>query len=111
VRAGCGTACPIIASFMKMVLAKGRTPAGRILRSKTIAEMLRPQNAESPMYLDYRIGLAWKLDEMAGSPAAGHGGDARRRHSSLLILPEEKLGVFVKFDSNELMNAVGNEIP
>jgi CubicO group peptidase (beta-lactamase class C family) len=93
-----------VASFMKMVLADGATPAGPFLRSETVAEMLRPQNAQVPMDLSFRIGLAWDLDEMAGSLTAGHNGDARCYHSSLLILPEEKLGVFVTSGSSESMN-------
>jgi CubicO group peptidase (beta-lactamase class C family) len=95
-----------MASFMKMALADGITPSGRFLRAGTMAEMLRPQNAETPMDLDFRMGLGWELDEIAGSLTAEHGGDARFYHSYLRILPEEKLGVFAISGSHESMSLV-----
>jgi hypothetical protein len=91
---------------MKMVLAGGMASSGQILRTETMAEMLRPQNADVPMDLDFCIGLAWMLDEIAGLPTVGHNGDAMCYHSSLLILPEEKLGVFVTSGSDESLSLV-----
>lgn len=91
--------------FMQMVFAKGMSGNQRILQPDTLEEMLRPQNADIPLDLDMRIGLAWGVggSESIGIAGAGliasHSGEIPGTHSALMILPEHKLGVVVLANS------------
>ena len=94
-----------LSRFMQMVFAKGMSGNHRILQSETLVEMLRPQNLDAPLDLDFRIGLGWMLDESAGfsinnaGTVANHGGAIPGFRSKLMILPGHKLGVVVLSNS------------
>lgn len=88
--------------FLEMVFAGGRAGEQQILKPETLAEMLRPQNANVPLDLDFRIGLGWMLtgiDVANAGPMAQHGGATLMFHSYLAALPEHKLGVVVLANS------------
>ena len=88
--------------FLEMVFADGRSGEQQILKPQTLAEMLRPQNANIPLDLDLRIGLGWMLsgiDVPNAGPVAQHGGATLLFHSYLAALPEQKLGVVVLANS------------
>jgi len=88
--------------FLEMVFAGGRSGEQQILKPQTLAEMLRPQNANIPLDLDLRIGLGWMLsgiDVPNAGPVAQHGGATLLSHSYLAALPEQKLGVVVLANS------------
>lgn len=91
-----------LSRFMEMVFAGGVAGDRRILAKETVAEMLRPQNANVPLDADFRIGLGWILSgvniENAG-PVAQHDGATLLYRSQLAILPEQKLGVVVLANS------------
>lgn len=101
-----------LSRFMQMVFAEGMSGNRRILRPQTIIEMLRPQNADIPLDLGFRIGLGSVLGESAslsindaGKVAYLAGGIPGFR-SELMTLPDHKLGVVVlsNSESAEVVN-------
>lgn len=91
-----------LARFAAMVFAGGEARGGRVLKVETVAEMLRPQNANVPLDLDARIGIGWFIGRPAlqhGGKVVLHGGATRNFHSSLVALPEHKLAVVVLSNS------------
>ncbi|MBC7962211.1 MAG: beta-lactamase family protein [Steroidobacteraceae bacterium] len=94
-----------LARFMQMVFAGGRAGERQIIRPETLAEMLRPQNADVPLDLNFRIGLAWMLSGLGGidirnaGPVAHHSGATLYHRSQLITLPQQKLGVVVLTNS------------
>jgi len=94
-----------LSRFMEMVFAGGRSGEKQIIKPETLAEMLRPQNADVPLDLDFRIGLGWFLGNLAGidtkktGPVAQHDGATLYHRSQLIALPEQKLGVVVLANS------------
>jgi hypothetical protein len=104
-----------LSRFMQMVFAAGRADERQIIKPETLAEMLRPQNADVPLDLDIRIGLAWMLGDAAlqnGGPVASHGGATCHHRSQLIVLPEHKLGIVVLANSStsgSVVNKVATE--
>ncbi|MDA8428700.1 MAG: serine hydrolase [Geobacteraceae bacterium] len=94
-----------LSRFMEMVFAGGRAGEKQIIKPETLAEMLRPQNADVPLDLDLRIGLGWFLGNLDGidtketGPVAQHDGATLYHRSQLIVLPEQKLGVVVLANS------------
>jgi CubicO group peptidase (beta-lactamase class C family) len=103
-----------LSRFMKMVFAGGRVGERQIIRPETLAEMLRPQNANDPLDLDLRIGLGWFLGSLSGidvkktGPVAQHDGATLYHRSQMIVLPEQKLGVVVLSNSATAGEVVGN---
>lgn len=95
-----------LSRFMQMVFARGMSGEGRILKPETLAEMLRPQNVDVPLDLNFRVGLGWMLSGMGSidirnaGPVAHHAGGTVHFHSQLITLPEHKLGVVVLSNSS-----------
>lgn len=93
--------------FMEMLAAEGAVPSRgaasggqpereRILEAATFAEMGRPQNADVPLDLDFRIGLTFWLVNPTSVPDAelmSHGGDLPPFHAVLTGAPGEDLAV------------------
>jgi CubicO group peptidase (beta-lactamase class C family) len=94
-----------LSRFMQMIFAEGRSGGRQIVKSETLAEMLRPQNAKVPLDLDFRIGLGWMLNPFGGidsklaGPVAHHNGATLYHRSQMIVLPEQKLGVVVLSNS------------
>lgn len=92
--------------FMSMVFADGKSGNQQILKPKTLAEMLRPQNTDVPLDLNFRIGLGWMLSTLGSSAiqnagtVAHHSGGTAYFRSQMYILPEHKLGVVVLSNSS-----------
>jgi CubicO group peptidase (beta-lactamase class C family) len=103
-----------LSKFMEMVFAQGKSGEHKILEPETLAEMLRVQNADIPLDLNFRIGLGWMLSGLGNidiknaGPVANHGGATLLFRSQLIILPEHKLGVVVLANSFTSGNTVGN---
>jgi CubicO group peptidase (beta-lactamase class C family) len=101
-----------LSKFMQMVFGHGMSGANPILKPETLAEMLRPQNTSVPLDLDFRIGLGWMLGTSEGigihgaGAVADHGGGIPGFRSSLMILPEQKMGVVVLSNSDSADAAV-----
>jgi CubicO group peptidase (beta-lactamase class C family) len=99
-----------MARFISMVLANGSYQGASILQSRTLAEMLRPQNAGVKLDLEFRIGLNWLLSRPALSHAGRtcwHDGGSPHFFSILVALPDAKLGAVVLSHSDGGMVNVG----
>ncbi len=96
--------------FMQAALNQGRTPDQRIIGSKTLSMMTRPQSEGLPLDFGFQMGLGWCLD---GFPVAGaqkviwHNGGTFLFNSHMAILPEKKLGVVVLSNSAQGGDIVG----
>ena len=110
---GLNTSVLDLSRFVRMVFAGGKAGDRRIMKPETLAEMLRPQNAEVPLDLDFRVGLGWMLgglgdiDIRNGGPVAHHAGATLLFHGQMIVLPERKLGVVVLANSDTSGRAVG----
>ena len=91
-----------LSRFIEMVFAKGRSGGKQIIKAETLAEMLRPQNTDVPLDLDWRIGLAWILPKPKNKNmglTASHSGTTLNYAGQLIVLPEHKLGVVILANS------------
>jgi hypothetical protein len=98
-----------IAHFMQMVLAGGQYNGKQILKTESLHEMFRVQNANVPLDFDSKVGLGWMLNSVEVQRAgtvASHGGLTMNFHSLMAVLPEHKLGVVVLSNSTTAQNAV-----
>ena len=98
--------------FLSMIFADGKAAGGQILKPATLAEMLRPQNAATPLDLNFHVGLGWMLSTLGtttlenAGPVAHHGGSTIFFRSQLYALPEHKLGVVVLTNTSSTENVV-----
>ena len=106
---GMYSSVPDMAQFIKMVLADGMSPGGRVLSAQAIAEMTAPQATNLPLdkalHADVN-GLGWDTLQnpnlmYAGRQCAKDGASICFR-SYMLIMLDQKLGVAV------LQNTPGN---
>lgn len=96
--AGLVSSATDLSHFVQMLFAGGRFDGKPVLKPQSIAEMLRVQNAQVPLDLDTRVGLAWRLSGVRFPQArqvAWLNNDSPYARGRLLILPEQKLGVIV----------------
>jgi len=102
---GLNTSVLDLSRFISMVFADGWAMQRQIVKSGTLAEMLRPQNSRVPLDLSFRVGLGWMLSSIGGidiknaGPVAHHSGATIYHRSQLILLPEQKLGVVVLANS------------
>jgi CubicO group peptidase (beta-lactamase class C family) len=102
---GLNTSVLDLSRFVRMVLAGGKAGDRQLIKPETLAEMLRPQNTDVPLDLDFRVGLGWMLgglgdiDIRNGGPVAHHAGATLLFHGQMIVLPERKLGVVVLANS------------
>jgi hypothetical protein len=92
-----------LSRFMQMVFAKGEVGNRQILQPDMIVEMLRPQNIAITLDFEKRIGLGWFLGygKNTNEDIAAHNGATPLFRTSLIILPEKKIGVVVLTNSAE----------
>ncbi|MBI5592668.1 MAG: beta-lactamase family protein [Deltaproteobacteria bacterium] len=101
-----------LSRFIQMVLAGGRAGEQQIIKPETLAEMLRPQNADVPLDLNFHTGLGWALSILGNAdirnagPVIHHSGATLYHRSMLIVLPEHKLGVVVLANSATAGNVV-----
>lgn len=79
-----------LAKFVAMLAAEGDAPGGRVLKAESLREMWTPQIDPKGGY-----GLAFVLGEWRGRKTVGHGGAVYGHSTTLVFLPEEKIGVVV----------------
>jgi len=92
-----------MAQFTSTVLANGSHQGVSILRSQTLAEMLRPQDEDIKLDQGFRIGLNWMLSRPTLSYAGRvcwHDGGTPHFFSVLVALPDVKLGAVVLSNSD-----------
>lgn len=94
-----------LSRFMAMVFNAGKANDAQIIKPETLSEMLRPQNTDVPLDLNFRVGLAWQLSGLGdinirnAGTVAHHSGATINHHAMLLVLPDHKLGVVVLSNS------------
>jgi CubicO group peptidase (beta-lactamase class C family) len=110
---GLNTSVLDLSRFVRMVLAGGKTGDRQLITPETVAEMLRPQNADVPIDLDFRVGLGWMLGDLGDidirndGSVAHHAGATLLFHGQMIVLPERKLGVVVLSNSDTAGRVVG----
>ena len=99
----CSTAQDM-ANFMIAHLGEGRFENSQILKPETVA-LMQTQLFTNDKRLD---GFAYGFIEetVNGMRVLWHGGDIGYWHSILAIIPDENLGLFVGYNSNEGIQAV-----
>jgi CubicO group peptidase (beta-lactamase class C family)/D-alanyl-D-alanine dipeptidase len=93
--------------FLSVLFAGGRAPGGQIVRPETLEAMWTPQFAESGARSGFGIGFG--VARAGGRRIVGHNGAIYGFATSLLALPEEKLGV-VAVTTRDSANAVLDRI-
>jgi CubicO group peptidase (beta-lactamase class C family) len=87
-----------MAIWMMTHLGKGAYRGQRILAESTVVQMHTRQQGHDPRIPGF--GLGFYEQTAAGPRGVGHGGDTQWFHSDMLLLPEERVGVFVSFNTN-----------
>ena len=104
--AGLSSTVTDLSRFMQMVFSQGMANGRQVLKPGTIAEMLRPQNANVPLDLGLTAGLGWMLgglgdiDIRNAGTVAHLSGATLVFHSQMIVLPEHRLGVVVLANSS-----------
>jgi CubicO group peptidase (beta-lactamase class C family)/D-alanyl-D-alanine dipeptidase len=95
--------------FLSTLFAGGRAvTGGRILKTETLETMWTPQYPSSTGTRAF--GLGFGLGSLAGHRLVGHGGAVYGFATTLLALPDDKLGVVVvttKDSANPVVDAIG----
>jgi CubicO group peptidase (beta-lactamase class C family) len=87
-----------MAKFMLAHLNGGKLGDAQILKAETAQLMQGRQMSASP-YVN-GSGLGFYETWINGRRVIGHGGDMIAFHSDLLLLPEEKIGIFVSYNTS-----------
>ena len=103
-----------LSRFIQLFFAKGEVGNRQLLQPDTIDEMLRPQNEKVTLDFGKQIGLGWFLNYTRNEnlKMASHGGATPLFRTSLVILPQKKLGVVVLTNSTEggrIQGKIANE--
>jgi len=89
--------------FMLALLGGGTLEGKRIIAADTLAEMMRPQ-LPAPSGLP-RMALAFHEHTIEGHRVIGHFGANQFFRSALTLIPEERFGLFVSYNSAGTSNA------
>lgn len=82
-----------LSRFLSALFAGGRGPGGRVLRTKSLKDMWRPQFATAGAAEGF--GLGFHVSQLGDHRRVGHGGAIYGFATELEALPDEKLGVIV----------------
>ncbi len=113
--ASINTSVQEITAWMRLHLGSpGEVDGIRLLEPETLREMHRPQNALADGGLAGPVssyGLGWRLSTHNGVRTSSHGGATDGMNTTLVLVPEENLGVVVVTNTfNGFMNAVANRV-
>jgi CubicO group peptidase (beta-lactamase class C family) len=113
--AAINTSVAEIATWMRLHLGTpGEVDGVRLLREETVREMHRAQNRIPDRGLTGELssyGLGWSLSTYEGRRVSRHGGATDGMNATLVLVPEENLGVIVTTNTfNGFMNALANRI-
>lgn len=101
-----------LSHFLSMVFADGRAGTTQVLKPESLREMLKAQNIDVPLDLNFHQGLGWMLSTLGAStienagPVAHHAGAMINYRGQLYALPEHKLGVIVLANSASAGRAI-----
>lgn len=87
-----------MAKFMIAHLNNGELDGKRILSDSTAQRMHTRAFAHDPRLPGFALGFYEKSSH--GLRIIGHGGDTRWFHTDLALIPDEKLGVFVSYNTS-----------
>lgn len=87
-----------MAKFMIAHLNNGELNGQRILADSTAKRMHARAFGHDPRIPGFALGFYEKTSH--GLRIIGHGGDTQWFHTDLALIPEEKLGVFVSYNTN-----------
>ena len=87
-----------MARFMLAHLGKGEYGGQRILAESTAVLMHRRAFTHDPRIPGFALGFYEKSSH--GVDIIGHGGDTRWFHTDLALIPSERLGVFVSYNTS-----------
>lgn len=73
-----------------------------LLKQETIKTMMTQQNSDVELDKGFAIGLTWFMQDpiMNFTKYAAHRGELPPYHSMLIVLPEQKIGVFISVNTN-----------
>jgi CubicO group peptidase (beta-lactamase class C family) len=80
-----------LARFIQFLLDDGSLAGGQLISSRTLAEMFRPQLIDG----DTGFGLGFHVGKFRSHRKISHTGAVYGFTSSLIVLPEQKIGVIV----------------
>jgi CubicO group peptidase (beta-lactamase class C family) len=95
---GLVTSARDLGRFASMLLGKGMLNGARVFKESTVTEMLRTQNASTPLDFDLEEGLGFdmsRFDDLGGIRIASKDGWEGPFRSYLVVAPEYSLGVAV----------------
>jgi CubicO group peptidase (beta-lactamase class C family)/D-alanyl-D-alanine dipeptidase len=92
--------------FVSVLLARGKTDTGALLKPETLEQMWLPQ---FPNAGGRTFGLGFIVRSLDGHRLVGHGGAIYGFATTLDLLPEDKVGVVV-FATKDAVNAVTERI-
>jgi len=87
-----------MAIWMITHLNKGAYRGQRILAESTAVQMQSRHQGHDPRIPGFALGFYEQT--AAGPRAIGHGGDTQWFHSDMMLLPDERVGVYVSFNTN-----------
>jgi CubicO group peptidase (beta-lactamase class C family)/D-alanyl-D-alanine dipeptidase len=98
-----------LSQFLSVLIAKGKTSTGQILKPSTLEQMWSPQfpNPGGAVF-----GLGFVVRPLDGHRLVGHGGAIYGFATTVDLLPEDKLGVVViatKDSSNAITEQIGEQ--
>ena len=93
-----GSSATDMAKFMLAHLGNGAYNGQRILAESTAVRMHTPTFTHDPRLPGFALGFYQKSSH--GLDIIGHGGDTGWFHSDLALIPSERLGVFVSYNTN-----------
>jgi CubicO group peptidase (beta-lactamase class C family)/D-alanyl-D-alanine dipeptidase len=106
--AGCMyTTLTDLSKFVSAMFAGGKGTNGRLLKRETLEQMWSPQSDAKGNKSPYGIGF--RIADLQGHRAIGHGGAIYGFATTLSALPDDKLGVVV-VSTKDSVNAVTNRI-
>lgn len=113
--ASINTSVDQLTAWMRLHLGEPGEVAGlRLLAPSTVREMHRAQNALGDAGLSGGLasyGLGWRISSYEGRRMSQHGGATDGMNTTLVLLPEEELGIVITTNTfNSFMNAVANRI-
>ena len=93
-----GSSATDMAKFMLAHLGNGAYNGQRILAESTAVRMHTPTFTHDPRIPGFALGFYQKSSH--GLEIIGHGGDTGWFHSDLALIPSERVGVFVSYNTN-----------
>jgi CubicO group peptidase (beta-lactamase class C family) len=92
-----------VCRYAEWLLHGGDGPRGHVLESETLAEMMSPQFSPDPRIPG--LGLAFFLDDFGGHRVAGHDGNIPGFASSLLVSPDDGVGIVALANTSTFIGA------